>query len=78
MKEKKKRDSSNRKLRPDLEQYKFKAREFNGEPCNYLWAVRLPDSLKERMNKFKEETGRMPNREIRHFLDDILPQLDDE
>ncbi|MFP4133000.1 MAG: hypothetical protein ACLFTJ_02480 [Halothece sp.] len=52
-------------------QYKQKGEE----PLSERSTLRLTPSLKARMEKFKQEHGRLPSDEIRQFLDEILPEL---
>ena len=62
-------------LPPKLKKYQFKTSEYSDESCTKLIGVRIPESLKKRLDEFKEQNGRMPHREIRAFLDTILPEL---
>ncbi len=65
-------------LRPDLEKHKFKPSVYSDESCTKLIGVRIPESLKKRIEEFKKQNGRMPHKEIRAFLDEILPELESE
>lgn len=70
--------NSPKTLPPELEKYKFKPSEYRDESCTKLIGVRIPESLKKRIEEFKKQNGRMPHKEIRAFLDEILPELESE
>jgi len=61
-----------KKLSEKFLAHSFKAK--GDEPCVAKVTFRMPVSLKERIEKFKEQEGRMPWDEVRAYLDEILPE----
>jgi hypothetical protein len=64
-------------IREDLKQYQFERVHYKDEACSKGYTLRLPPSIVQRIQKFKEQEGRSPTCEIRDYLDEILPPLEE-
>jgi hypothetical protein len=65
------KNGKKKKFSQEFLDQQFKAK--GEEPNNKTITIRIPQSLKDRLDKFREENGRYPHQEIREAMDKIIP-----